>query len=199
MKKIAVALSSLALAGSPSCQSTTVDLPAAKQGVSRSTSHAVVADSREGGDKQVSIDLIPPKDGGFLTQAIVHRWVANDIFEYRVTLSANGNTLVTIPVMVKNAQSQAVFNHLKLGTKYTVSVLAMGNVGGTGAETIINSQTPASGVVTFSGENDVENTKTLTVQVILDNVVFDGSATVSIDQTDGQYTQPDAPETGSAL
>lgn len=156
------------------------------------------ADSQEGGDRTLRINLLPAKDATFAAQSVVHRWVGNDVFEYLVTLRTGGADLVTIPVLVKNAQTQAVFSHLKIETTYTVKIVALGNIGGTAPSQIINSQNPATGTVLFTGSNDVENTKTLTVQVTLDSVVFDGSATVSIGQTDGSYLNPASPATGSA-
>lgn len=202
VKKFAAVVGGMAVIGAASCGR----LPANHQAMSRSASLStsavgqVVMDSHQGGNRTLQVNLLPPVTPAFAAQTTVHRWVASDVTEYDVTLSAGGQSLLTVQVLPQGRQNSAVLDNLRFGVQYTVSVVAKGNdVGGTADPVqILNSQNPAIATVEFSGVNDVDNEQSIAVQVRLDSVTFDGSATVSLGSTDGAYANPSEPESGYA-
>lgn len=201
MKKFtAAAISTLAIVSAAGCGKIPTAHPAASSAVQSVAVQGdqVIADTAQGGDKSLEITF-GSKDAAFTSQSIVHRWVSQDVVEFDVTLSANGQGIVTVPVMMKDGQTSAIFDHLKLGTQYTVTVVARGNDGGDPTQPlqVINSQTPATGTILFQGNQDVDNSQSLTINVQLDNVVFDGNASVSVKTTDGSYLEY-AGESGAA-
>lgn len=202
MRKIATAAGSLALVAIVSCGRIPTNHPASVQAIAPVVSAAdqVVADSRQGGNQTLQVHLIAPQEAAYRSQSIVHRPTASDVVEYLVSLQNEGQTLLTITVNVKSGQTVAVFDGLKLNQQYEVSVEAMGNDGGDPSQPLVqlNTQNPAVGSILFSGEQDVENTQSITVQVTLDSIVFSGSASVDLSATDGSYENPDQPESGTA-
>lgn len=112
--------------------------------------------------------------------------------------------LATVQVLPKGAQPQteAIFSHLRVGVPYVVSVLARGNIGGLAdaPAQVLNTQNPADALVLFTSydNNDINDAKSITVQVQLDDVPFSGTATVSIVTKDGTFSAPTEPEAGSA-
>lgn len=168
----------------------------------------VKVDSGQGGSEDLAINLRSPHGARFSSQSIVHRWVSSDVTEYDVTLSVgtgSGMTaLATVQVYPKAAQPQteAIFDHLRVGVPYVVTVLARGNVGGspTDPTQILNTQTPANALILFTSfdKNDIDNAKAVAVTVQLDSVPFSGTATVSITTVDGTYSAPAEPEAASA-
>jgi hypothetical protein len=173
----------------------TVDQPAASQ--APSTGGAVDTKSEDG--RTLAVNLLPPVENAFESQSIVHRWVGADITSYVVTLTAEGHDLATVNVHVKSGESRASFSHLKLNVTYTISVVAMGNVSGDPKKPsrILNRQNPTVTTVIFSGNQNVENSRAITCQVVLDNTVFDGSADVAIGANSGSFLLPGATESAS--
>jgi hypothetical protein len=173
-----------------------------------SHSDAVTAASALGGSRTVSVMMLPPQDAAYQTAAIVHRWVDNDIFQYEATLKvwdgtayADLQTPLTVVVPRKGPapKNRAVFTNLRQGFRYQVSVVARGNVGGTAATTLLNSNVPAAAIFDFTAAQDVEDTIASNVQIAFDSVPFNGSGTTTIvAPAEGTYTNPAAPETGSA-
>jgi len=132
-------------------------------------------------------------------QAIRHRWVKADIYEYDVTLSLNGHALTTVAVHCPNGDGTAQFTHLRPGVKYDVSVVVKGNVGGTASTTVLNTQTPATGAFDFTGSGDLNDQVSVTIRCQLDSTPFDGTGTVVLNPIDGQFTGPTASESGVVL
>ncbi len=166
----------------------------------------VVANSGLSGNRAIAVTLQPPRDGGFATQATVHRWVDADIYQYEVTLKVgDGTTFTDLPtpltVVVPRKDSpktRAVFTNLRQGQIYQVSVTAKGNVGGTAADMALNS-VPATARFDFSAAQDVEDTLSADLRVAFDAVEFNGSgSTTLLPPEDGTYRNPTAPETGTA-
>lgn len=149
--------------------------------------------------KTIALNLFAPMDSKFKAQAIVHRWTSTDLYQYEVTLSRDDQSLVTVPVRCINGQAKAIFTHLKPGVRYAVSVLAMGNIGGTAPDTLLNSQNPAEGEFDFRGANDIDDNQTTTIRVKFDDVLFDGTGTINLETADGNYLSPTASESGAAL
>ena len=169
---------------------------------------AVTASSALGGNRTLSITMLPPQDASYRTAGVVHRWVENDIFQYEATLKVwNGTgyadlqTPLTVVVPRKGAapKTRAVFTSLRQGQRYQVSITARGNVGGTAAAALLNSSTPTAAVFDFTATQDVEDTVAANVKVTFDSVAFNGNGTTTIDApAEGTYTNPAAPETGVA-
>lgn len=169
---------------------------------------AVTTSSALGGNRTLSITMLPPQDASYQTAAIVHRWVDNDIFQYEATLKVwNGTSFVdlqtplTVVVPRKGAtpKTRAVFTNLRQGQRYQVSIAARGNVGGTAATTLLNSSTATTADFDFTATQDVEDTVATNVQVTFDSVAFNGNGSTTIGTpADGTYTNPSAPESGSA-
>lgn len=181
----ALALSLLLAAG---CVPTGLSIPGTGNAATTvAPAGSVVADSKQGGDRTLTIRIGGASDGTYTSQALVHRWVAADVFEFDVVLTLNGQPVVTVPVRANQGQATAVLTHLKAGVAYSVAVIARGNVGGTAGTQVLNAMTPATGAIQFTGSNDVENSKSVSIMVKLDDVAFDGTATVSINVIDGGY------------
>ena len=169
---------------------------------------SVFANSGEGGNKMATLEIAPPQDGGYQVQAIVHRWVDADIFEYRATLKSwNGTAYVdfatpltvTVPRKGTAAKTKAVFTNLKQGSKYQVSLVAMGDVGGTAATKALNANTATTAVFDFTAGQDVEDTLAAAMQIAFDTVAFSGTGTATVTTPDeGTYTNPSSPEAGAA-
>lgn len=180
--------------------------PSAQPDWGASSPSTVVANSGQAGTRAISVNLLPPADGGFSTQATVHRWVDADIFQYEVTLKVgDGATFSDFPtplvVVVPRKgvpKTRAVFTNLKHGKVYQVSVVAKGNAGGAAPDTALNA-TPATALFDFSGAQDVEDTANADLRVVFDAVDFNGSGSTNLlTPEDGAYRNPTEPETGVA-
>ena len=164
----------------------------------------------------VTVQLSAPTDGEFDTQAIVHRWVVADVFQYDVTLKvwdAKINAYVdftdgfgrpqplTVVALQKGAskQDKAVFKGLSQGKKYRAFVVAKGNKGGTAPETVLNAKTSTTADFDFTAKQDVEDTLTEKAKIEFDSVAFSGNANVVIETPDeGTYSNPTGRPTGTA-
>lgn len=167
---------------------------------------AIVANARQGGDRTVSINLVAPDKAAFTNQALVHRWVDNDIFQYEVTLKVFDGTnfvdltpALTVVVPRKDTpKTKAVFTNLRHGMLYQASVIAKGDNGGTSASTHLTS-TPAVATFDFTATQDVEDTLSANLQVVFDQVPFNGTGTATmLTPVDGQYQNPTGAESGIA-
>lgn len=177
-------------------------------GASQADQATVVKDTGLNGNKAVALEILPPSEGGYHTQAIVHKWVDNDIFEYVATLKVwNGTAYVdfatpltvTIPRKGLEPKTKAVFTSLKQGSKYQVALVAKGDIGGTAATTTLNGNTATSQVFDFTATQDVEDTLSATMQVVFDAVAFSGSGSATVTApADGTYANPASPEAGTA-
>jgi hypothetical protein len=174
------------------------------------TAAAVVKDSGLKGDRSVSIRLAAPTETGFSAQALVHKWVKNDIFEYVVILKVfNPATqsydgfqpeLSVVVPQKSGVYSRATFTGLSQGAKYRTYVVAKGNNGGTAASLVLNSNTEAFAEYDFTADQDVEDTLTGSAQIVFDVVDFNGSATTVITgPNDGAYRNPTDRPTASAI
>lgn len=168
---------------------------------------AVITHLLQEGDRSIAVTLQAPVSADYKTQATVHRWVDNDIYQYDVALKVwNGSSYVdlnpAIAVVVPRKvtpKTKAVFTNLRQGSKYQVSVVAKGNVGGTAATVTLNS-TPATATFDFTGTQDVENTLAADLRIVFDAVAFNGSGTTTVQTpVEGTYQNPSEAETGSAL
>lgn len=167
---------------------------------------AVLADSGQSGSRAISVTLLTPSQGSYLTQGTVHRWEDADIFQYEVTLKVgNGKTFSDLPtplvVVVPRKgtpKTKAVFTNLRQGSVYQVSVSAKGNVGGTAPGTLLNS-VPATALFDFTATQDVQDTLSADLRIGFDAVAFNGSgSTQLLPPVEGTYRNPNAPETGRA-
>jgi hypothetical protein len=167
---------------------------------------SVVQNSGLNGNKAIAINVLAPSEAGFRTLALVHKWVENDIHEYRATLKAwdgdayvdfSSPLVVTIPRKGDGAKTKAVFTNLQRGHKYQVSLVAHGNNGGTAATTALNA-TAATGVFDFTAAQDVQDTQSANLQITFDAVAFSGSGETTVAAPeDGTYTNPADAETGA--
>ncbi|MBI6547059.1 MAG: hypothetical protein HY692_09710 [Cyanobacteria bacterium NC_groundwater_1444_Ag_S-0.65um_54_12] len=171
------------------------------------TANAVVASAGQQGNRTVSVNILPAREMGFRTQAIVHKWVDNDIFEYRVKLKyfSGGSyvdfvppLMVTVPRKGGTPKTKAVFTNLKQGMSYQVSMLGFGNVGGSAASTQLNNAA-STAIFDFTASQDVEDTQSASLQVVFDAVNFSGSGAANVaTPADGTFQNPTVPEIGEA-
>lgn len=207
-KVAAITLGAAGLMGLVGCNLPNVGtaLPLASSQAAQATD-SVVKDSGLSGNKAIALNVLAPNESGFRTQAVVHKWVDNDIFEYVATLKAwNGTAYVdfttpltvTIPRKGVSPKTKAVFANLRQGAKYQVSLLAKGNIGGTAATSALNSTAPTA-VFDFTATQDVEDTLSASMQITFDAVPFSGSGTSTVTApADGTYANPSAAESGAA-
>ncbi|HEY9856291.1 MAG TPA: hypothetical protein V6D05_11170 [Stenomitos sp.] len=174
-------------------------------------SNAVIKDAGLKGNRTLAIQLADPTVSGYTSQAIVHKWVKNDIFQYEVTLKhfddnsgsyVDFSPAVTVVVPQKGANGamdKAVFTGLSQGMKYRTEIVAKGNNGGTAADLVLNSKVPTTADYDFTATQDVEDTLSQSVVITFDPVAFNGSAnTVITGPSDGTYSNPNGTPTGSA-
>ena len=192
LKKRLIALGCLGLLGLLGCTSVPIGnrltlLPAFEN-------DTAVIDSGLNGRQTLTVSLLAPKDGSFRSQAPVHRWTSQDIYQYDLALSGGGlaNPLAAT-LIPSNGHTKAAFTHLKVNTPepYQLTVVARGNQGGTAPDLILNSQNPATQRFSFAGDNDVEDTQNIQVSIQLDSVPFNGTADVGLQPVDGGYTDGD--------
>lgn len=151
----------------------------------------MVVDSGLEGRQSLTVSLLSPQNGNFRSQAVVHRWTSQDVYQYELLLSGGGLPAPLLATLVPSSgKSKAAFTHLKANTAqpYTLTVTARGNVGGTAPERILNSQNPASKVFSFMGDNDIEDTQNLSFTLQLDDVPFNGTADIGLQPIDGGYS-----------
>lgn len=145
----------------------------------------------------------------------VHRWMPDDILRYKVVLAERTSTDVfdvangveaLVPVKGTDPKTMAIFTDIPQGKYYRAFVTAEGNVAGVVADpfdasvfTTLNS-TPGTADFDFTAANDVEaNPPQKSVQVVFDDVPFNGTASVSFDPpAEGKFAQPSPAITGSA-
>ncbi|HEY9765989.1 MAG TPA: hypothetical protein V6C82_06470 [Chroococcales cyanobacterium] len=168
--------------------------------------NAVFADGGQHGGKSISISLSPPAAGGFRTQAQVHRWVENDIYEYRFALQCeSGGTYCDLnpPLSVTlthkgSPKSIAVFRNLAQGKKYRVSLAAWGNNGGLAPSKLLNSSLSFA-IFDFTASQDVEDSASASLHVSFDQVEFNGKGNISVGRpSDGDFQNSNLPESGEA-
>jgi hypothetical protein len=194
-------LAALAL---PGCNAAPGGLPLATAAESH---ESVVQNSGLNGDKAIAITVMAPHEAGFRTLATVHKWVENDIFEYRATLKVLDGLAyvnfatpltITVPRKGEGAKTKAVFTNLRQGYKYQVSLVAHGNIGGSEATAALNT-TPAQGVFDFTAEQDVQDAQSANLQITFDAVAFNGSGETTVAApADGEFANPGSAETGTA-
>ena len=174
---------------------------------------ALVTDSRQAGDRQAVITLGTPQDAGFGAKAfglltVQHRWVVADIFQYTANLKVwDGAAYVDfatpidtiIPRKGAEPKTSAVFTNLKQGSKYRVQLTAQGDNGGTSPLTVLNGDTETAAVFDFTAAQDVEDTLTTVLTIVLDQVAFSGTGTGSVaTPEEGTYLNPTEAEAGTA-
>lgn len=192
MKKRLIALGCLGFLGLLGCTSTPIGNRLSI--IQSFGDDTAVIDSGLNGRQTLTVSLLSPKEGSFRTQAVVHRWTSQDVYQYELVLSGGGLAASIPAVLVPSeGKSKAAFTHLKVNTPepYRLTVVAKGNQGGTAPEHILNSQNPATQVFAFTGDNDVEDTQNIHVTLQLDNVAFNGTADVGLQPVDGGYTSDD--------
>lgn len=162
-------------------------------------SDTVVADLGNSGGPSIAVKLAAV-EGNYTSQALVHRWVEADIYQYEATLKLGGQSLTTVVVPRKGTpKTTALFTNLRQGQLYEVAVVAKGNVGGTQADTVLNQRTQTVARFDFTAPQDTENSAHSDVQVSLDPVAFNGSGDVTIlPPQEGGYANPTDPEVGVA-
>jgi hypothetical protein len=114
---------------------------------------------------------------------LAHRWEAGDVCRYDTTLRVwDGAAYRDLdpPVRVVLPRTDTAtpgvrFTSLKPGRRYQATVLAMGNVGGSAPECVLNSQSPGRAVFDFTAAQALESTPTATVAIALDAVPFAAS------------------------
>lgn len=205
--KVIGAVAALALAG---CGSPVGLAPAAERPLG-------VADAGHGGGRMATVDLTH----AFAAQALVHRWVKEDVFRYHVTLveqapestafvagdpefrapgfadAKAGGLAVTLTAL----QRQARFTGLSAGKRYVAFVVVEGRKhGSTDPLTILNKQAGyevLGQAFDFTGGQDVEDSQAITATIRLDDVTFDGKGQVAIDGvTPGSYQNTTEPVSG---
>lgn len=134
--------------------------------------------------RPVALELrLGAPESRYSTQAVSHRWVASDIYQYEVTLRAydgagdpgpNAAVTVVLP-QIGTPLSTAQFTNLRQGLRYEAEVVAKGNVGGTAADLVLNSQSPTQAVFDLTASQDVETSYTWSGGVTLDSALFSGS------------------------
>lgn len=175
---------------------------------------AMVTDTHEAGSKNAVIQIGTPADAGFDglkgfgVLAVQHRWIVADIFQYTANLKLwNGSAYVdfatplntVIPRKGVDPKTMAVFTNLKQGSKYQVQLTAEGDIGGTAATTTLNANTSTTAVFDFTATQDVEDTLSATMTVVLDQTPFSGTGTGTVATPDeGTYQNTASAEAGTA-
>lgn len=204
----------LALTACSQAQPTAAPAPGGVVTVAQTSADALVADSFEAGSKNAMITIGTPSDAGFggakafELLAVQHRWVVDDIFQYTANLKVwDGNAYVdfatpldtVIPRKGATPKTSAVFTNLKQGKKYLVSLAAQGNNGGTDATTVLNADTSTTAVFDFTAAQDVQDTLSTTMTVVLDQMPFNGTGTGTVATPDeGTFQNPTEAEAGTA-
>lgn len=154
MKQTCIALSCLLVVGTIGCADMTMlgGLSNKTPDKSAMGSNLVIVDFGCVSGRTISIALPTVTPAQQTTQSMAHQWVVNDIFQYEVILSREGQDIATATVFPKNGQSGAKFVRLQAGFIYKVRVIARGNVGGTDPDVVLNSQHPAIGMFDFTNE-----------------------------------------------
>lgn len=157
---------------------------------------------------RASISLETPKQAVFSTQAIVHKWVDADIYQYEASLRLKAGkafsdfdppVVIVIPRKSSAAKSKGHFTNLRQGEIYQVLVLAKGNAGGTLPSTLLNGS-PGTAVFDFSAHQDVHDTLEATLGIMFDAVPFSGTGTTIVQApADGKFQNPVEPEKGTPL
>lgn len=180
--------------GLPAVPGSTGMAPAAP--LVRTLGTAVVVTSAKQGPRAISIKVKP---SAFNLKDVQHRWVANDVVFYRLTLKKRdgGNWVALDGLQIDLQQkggspaTELTFQGLESGFEYRVEFETWGNKGGDPNETTarIDGQNPQSGDVDFTATNDVEDTATVSFTPRLDSTAFNGQIGVSIGAPeDGSYT-----------
>lgn len=149
-----------------------------------------VADMGYADGKTITVNLGTGKAAYTVLAADSGVWAVSDIYSYDVTLTditdATPKVLTTFNVVCSSGHAQAVFEHLKTGRKYQVSVVAKGNKGGTSGDTVLNSGVPAIGIFDLTDTTVTTTTLTAAIQVKLDGGAPETTGTIDIIPVAGQ-------------
>lgn len=185
MKKLAIA--PLALAFLVGCGQVPTQLSVAPMAVTSATT--IVKDLGFKSNISASVHVVFPNKRS--VQAITAGWTVSDIYQYDLVLNditdpANAKALVCFSISCKNGNAEAMFTHLKPGSKYQVVVTAKGNRGGTAPDQVLNTQVPADGYFdltkTPADAGAEELSTSITVQL---DGAYDRSGSVSLVPLDG--------------
>lgn len=167
---------------------------------------SVVSDLGYPGGMTARIALGSASDSRAVQALAFTGWTIADIYEYDLTLSdvtdaQHPKDLVSLTVVCKEGNAEAVFTHLRPGVKYRVRAIAKGNHGGTAPDTVLNTKLAADGWIDLSQTPvDAGSAElTVTIPVQLDGA-YDRSAVIGLVPLSG-HTISNAPEaaTGSCL
>lgn len=130
---------------------------------------------------------------GYVSQAIVHRWVAADIVRFDLSLAAAqapGTVVASTSVPARGGQAEAMFSHLRAGHRYLVSILALGNVGATARMPLqtLDTQTATTVELDFTAAQNLADALQATASVTLDSAPFAGSLTIDANPPAGTAT-----------
>ena len=146
----------------------------------------------------LTLSVVP---AGYALQAIARRWLTTDIYEYAVTLQYwNGTSFtdfdpaltVVLPQKVEVPKQQAMFSHLKQGSKYRAVLVIKGNAGGTAPTYVLNAAEAVTQVFDLTADQDVQEAQAATLVGQLDAVPFSGNATVDADNLPAGTTDLEA-------
>ncbi|MEB3237337.1 MAG: hypothetical protein VKO64_06910 [Candidatus Sericytochromatia bacterium] len=151
-------------------------------------------------ERRLVVDLSATTPGARQLQAIVHRWIPSDVARFQVLLDQRGPdgpggvptwlSQASVAVQPALGHSQAVFGNLTAQRAYRLTVQAF-----TADQQHINSQRPVVVPFDFQGDNDIEDTRVLVVDVPLDDMPFAGQAGLALTPLDGAFVT-DGPVTG---
>lgn len=151
-----------------------------------------------GAHARVAITVAPST---YQLAGIVHRWEADDVHTFDVTLyEAYATELIKVgeTLEVPAASPVANFTNLSTDKPYKVGVLARGNQGGTAAEIVLNENTPSLTPIQWLFFESVDGVVKATIDatVALDPVEADPGFSIEIGMPEeGRFAEPTATET----
>lgn len=154
------------------------------------------------GTRTISIRILPALEGSYQQGQVQyavqasHRWVAGDIHRYELTLKfkdsegtfvdfADGPAYVHVDPRVT---SHVVFANLEQGSTYQVSLRALGNIGGTASESLLNRLAPTVAEFRFPATGPERRHQGANMQAFLDPMPIDPAGGLDVlPPSDGEF------------
>lgn len=182
-----IALGCFSVMSLTACTSSGQTVWVVNQTVTPNSTSYITANVSDSGRGMAFIRINKPSDKS--VQALSHRWLATDVFEYRLILeaaNADGDYVALDPAISLTVPNKvdypaaATFTGLKAGEKYRLRLEAWGNDGGTAAGSHMNAKSETTAIMDLTGDT-IETLFNLNMQVKLDPQIYTGSADVNID------------------
>jgi hypothetical protein len=154
------------------------------------------------GTRTISIRILPALEGSYAQGQVqyavqaAHRWVEADIHRYEVTLKLKDpkGSFVDLPdgravvLMDPRIAQNVVFAKLDHGKTYQVALRALGNLGGTASETLLNRLSPTVAEFNFPATGKETRHQGANMQAALDPTPIDPAGELGfLPPPDGEY------------